>query len=257
MSIYRRCSATCREFNYIPERIDYVWDKDKTADKLCHTWGVDKNHVYEDMIFVKQLYCKLEGRQYLHWVLSHDKGVSPNVADKVAIEVMKMIGENYQLIVSMHTNTENVHTHFLINSVSYITGKKFSESKGDMMNFRKKINRILRSYGLDICGKIESVSEENLDESESKEQLKVQEQEIKQSFSVYNTESGDDYIFKGYGAVEGEKVYFPGILYGREKKRQERPLIPGMIYEYERNEFEEPEKELIQGMMYERDVGCG
>lgn len=192
------------------------------------------------MIFVKRLFCKLEGRQYLHWILSHDKGVSADIADKVAIEVMKMIGKEYQLIVGTHVNTNNVHSHFLINTVNFATGKKFSESERDMLKTREKINSILKKYGLKQCGKIESIDEE-----------KNEEYDRESAFTLF--QMADVHIFQGQGIMEGEKVYGPGMLYAVDMP--EPTPIPSMIYQTEivtKDELEKFDKQYIRGMVYEK-----
>lgn len=231
-----------------------MWDMDKTADGLCHSWGVSNEHAYTDMLFIKQLFCQLEGRQYLHWVLSHDEGVALDVVDKVAVEIMRMVGEKYQLIVATHTNTSNYHTHFLINSVNYLTGKKFSESRQDMLDFREKINAILKRYGLNICGKVVSISEKKLDEAEEEEKLKAWKNGITQPVTIYEEE--DDQLYRGYGVVEGENVYLPGMLYAKKDPTKEPDLIAGMVYEPEESGTENLvrlRKEYIQGMVFDNE----
>lgn len=203
------------------------------------------------MIFVKRLFCKLEGRQYLHWILSHDKGVSADIADKVAIEVMKMIGKEYQLIVGTHVNTNNVHSHFLINTVNFATGKKFSESERDMLKTREKINSILKKYGLKQCGKIESIDEEKNEEYDCESSEYTKEYDRESAFTLF--QMADVHIFQGQGIMEGEKVYVPGMLYAVDMP--EPTLTPGMTYQTEivtKDELEKFDKQYIQGMVYEK-----
>lgn len=245
MSIYKRCSSRSGKLSKIVERVEYVWDKNKTRESLCHAYGVSKEHVFWDMVFIKQIFRKLDGRQYLHWVLSHDKEVSVDVADEIALEVLKMIGEHFQVIVGTHTNTPNVHSHFLINSVNYRTGEKFSESKKDMLAFRKKVNDILGRYGLKECGNVETISEETLDREEHYMKIPESEGTIEEpssSFSLYELEN--NCVFRGEGVIEDDNLYIPGILYDvkmspeqlcRDKKYAKETIQPslvrGMIYE--------------------------
>lgn len=259
MSIYKRCSSKSGELSKIAERVEYVWDKNKTKESLCHVYGVSKEHVYQDMIFIKQIFRQLDGRQYLHWVLSHDTGVSVDIADVVALEVLKMIGEHFQVIVGTHTNTLNVHSHFLINSVDYETGKKFSESKQDMLTFRKKVNSILVCYGLKACGNVETISEEALDKEDNCTKTMESEESTEDTsvpFSLYRMEN--NHVFRGEGSIEDDNLYIPGILHevempsvqlGRERVYEGEsirpPLVRGMVY------GEKPtQTPLIRGMTY-------
>lgn len=159
MSIYKRCSSTDRNIRRIAERVTYVFDLHKTRPELCHTLGVARRTVYDDMVFIKQLYGKTDGRQYLHWVLSYDSGVPETVADLVGQDVLRLLMGEYQAIMATHTNTANFHNHFLINTVNLVSGNKFSESISDMLVFRDKINVILESYGLQPIAQVETISE--------------------------------------------------------------------------------------------------
>ena len=39
------------------------------------------------------------------------------------------MGNRYEVIVTTHLNTKCLHNHFVINSVSYIDGKKFNSNR--------------------------------------------------------------------------------------------------------------------------------
>lgn len=159
MSVYKRCASTDRNIMRIAERVAYVFDQNKTRQELCHTLGVARRTVYDDMLFIKQLYGKTDGRQYLHWILSYDSGVPETVADQVGQKVLRLLNGQYQAIMATHTNTANFHNHFLVNTVNLASGNKFSESISDMLVFRDKINAILESYGLKPVGQVETISE--------------------------------------------------------------------------------------------------
>lgn len=58
MSIYKRCSATNRDIKQIEERVKYIFNDGKTKPEFCHTLGVAKGSVFDDMVFLKQLYCR-------------------------------------------------------------------------------------------------------------------------------------------------------------------------------------------------------
>lgn len=159
MSVYKRCASTDRNIMRIAERVSYIFDPNKTRPELCHTLGVARRTVYDDMVFIKQLYGKTDGRQYLHWVVSYDSGVPETVADQVGQAVLRLLNGQYQAIMATHTNTANFHNHFLINTVNLASGNKFSESISDMLVFRDKINAILEFYGLQPVGHVETISE--------------------------------------------------------------------------------------------------
>ena len=48
-----------------------------------------------------------------------------------------MWGAKYQVVVTTHLNTDNIHNHFVVNSVSFKTGRKFRNGIGDRIELRK------------------------------------------------------------------------------------------------------------------------
>ncbi len=178
-----------------------MFDTNKTCPELCHALGVSKKSAYDDMMFVKYLFCQTEGRQYLHWILSHDVDVSLSAVNSVAEKVIHLLGDRYQVIAATHTNTRNLHTHFLINPVDIKTGKKFSESTAEMLKFREKINVILRGFGLHECGAIETITEAKIDEDD----------EGSQSLQLYQFYRGK--TFEGSGSVVNGDILLPGVLH--------------------------------------------
>ena len=155
MSIYKRSSTHVAELKDLQGAIRYILNPQKTTDDLIYVCGVSKESAFEDMRFLKELYCKTSGRQYLHWILSHDKGVPLEIVKAVNREVMDLIAKEYQVIAATHTNTNNLHTHFILNAVRIKDGKKFSQSRRDMLQFREAVNKILQAQGLKSIGRTE------------------------------------------------------------------------------------------------------
>jgi hypothetical protein len=64
--------------------------------------------------------------------------VTPEEAHSIGKETArKMWGAKYQVVVTTHLNTDNIHNHFVVNSVSFKTGRKFRNSIGDRIELRK------------------------------------------------------------------------------------------------------------------------
>lgn len=181
--------------------------------------GVSKDTAYEDMLFVKLLFGKSDGRQYLHWILSHDSDVTEELADIVCKEVLALLHGKYQVISATHLNTDNIHSHFLINPVDIVTGKKFSESKREMLRFRDKINRIMLKYGLNPVRSIQSISEEKLDIEDGNYNV----------MQIY-----EDEMYCGNVEIVGETLIMPGVMYacGEVETKDFAPtFVPGVIYD--------------------------
>lgn len=56
----------------------------------------------------------------------------------------------YQVLVTVHLNTENVHCHFVVNSVSFKDGTKFQNKIGDHKELRRVSDEICREQGLSV-----------------------------------------------------------------------------------------------------------
>ena len=69
----------------------------------------------------KILWNKTGGRQCYHGYQSFVAGeVTPKEAHEIGVETARrMWGKRFQVIVTTHLNTENIHNHFVVNSVSF------------------------------------------------------------------------------------------------------------------------------------------
>ena len=81
--------------------------------------------VYADFMTTKRLHHKTGGVLFYHMVQSFPKGeaVDPVTAHAAALKLAEYY-EGYEVLVCTHTDREHIHSHFLINSVNFDTGKK-------------------------------------------------------------------------------------------------------------------------------------
>ena len=54
------------------------------------------------------------------------------------------------MLVATHMNTDNLHNHFVINSVSYVDGKKYEQRRSQYAEFRAASDKLCREYGLSV-----------------------------------------------------------------------------------------------------------
>lgn len=106
------------------------------------------------MAQTKAYFNKNDGRQYKHYVLSFAPGeIDINSAKEYAKKLaVKCFGERYEVAVGIHKNSTGgkIHAHFVVNSVSFIDGKKLHFSKSDLNNFKNINDSISKKYGLKI-----------------------------------------------------------------------------------------------------------
>ena len=61
-----------------------------------------------------------------------------------------MWGSDYEIVVTTHLNTENIHNHMIINSVSFRTGRKFENHISDHLRLREISDEICRERGKSV-----------------------------------------------------------------------------------------------------------
>lgn len=61
-----------------------------------------------------------------------------------------MWGDDYEIVVTTHLNTDNIHNHIVINSVSFKTGRKFENHISDHIRFREISYEICKEYNKSV-----------------------------------------------------------------------------------------------------------
>ncbi|MBR4027747.1 MAG: relaxase/mobilization nuclease domain-containing protein [Lachnospiraceae bacterium] len=151
MSILKFVNGKNRGVYALRKSITYVLNPEKTKPYLKGGYGVNLETASRDMETVQHLFGKTSGRRYIHYVLSFDKGVSENIVYQLA-EVCTSYYADFQSVWEIHTNTENLHIHVIMNSVNFRTGAKYSQSKAELQQFKNYLNSVLESYGLNTIG---------------------------------------------------------------------------------------------------------
>ena len=120
--------------------IRYVENDDKT-DQTLFVSGINcsKHNAYNEMVAIKRRFGERGKNIAYHGYQSFAAGeVTPAEAHAIGMETArKMWGAKYQVVVTTHLNTDNIHNHFVVNSVSFKTGRKFRNGIGDRLELRK------------------------------------------------------------------------------------------------------------------------
>ena len=61
-----------------------------------------------------------------------------------------MWGDRFQVVVTTHLNTSNLHNHFIINATSFMDGKKYRNKIGDHIELRRVSDEVCREYGKSV-----------------------------------------------------------------------------------------------------------
>ena len=135
--------------------LNYVSRKEKTVseDKRFVT-GVNcsPETALDEMTATKNLYHKPDGRLYYHLVQSFPSGyeIEPELAHKIAVELAEKAFGKYECVVATHIDREHIHSHLVLNSVSFEDGKKYHSNKESVEQLMKLSDEICQKYGVHV-----------------------------------------------------------------------------------------------------------
>ncbi len=107
--------------------------------------------VYADFMTTKRLHHKTDGVLFYHMVQSFPKGevVDPVTAHAAALKLAEYY-EGYEVLICTHTDREHIHSHFLINSVNFDTGKKLHIAKEQLQELRQRNDQVCMEFSLPV-----------------------------------------------------------------------------------------------------------
>lgn len=135
------------------QALRYVENDSKTDQKLyVSAINCPRQQACEAMMATKRHFGKLGGNVAYHGYQSFAEGeITPEEAHRIGMETAKrMWGEDYEVVVTTHLNTENIHNHFVVNSVSFRTGRKFENHISDHYRLREISDEICRERGKSV-----------------------------------------------------------------------------------------------------------
>jgi len=114
-----------------------------------------------EMLAVKKRFGKEGGTTAYHGYQSFAPGeATPEIAHKIAVKLAERLwGEKYQVVVATHLDKANhLHSHFIVNTVSFVDGKKFHRTAQDYRDMQIVSDELCREYGLSVIKQSEGKS---------------------------------------------------------------------------------------------------
>ncbi len=137
--------------------LHYVEDGDKTFDpneKRVLVSGINciPENAKQEMTDTKKRFGKAGGILAHHAYQSFKPNeVTPDLAHKIGVETAKRLwGDSFEVIVATHIGTNCIHNHILLNSVSFVDGKKYNGCKENYKRFREVSDSLCREYELSV-----------------------------------------------------------------------------------------------------------
>ena len=133
--------------------MEYATNKDKTEQRFFVT-GVncDPTTARDEMMIAKAQWNDESEIVCYHGFQSFKHGeVTPEQAHEVGVKLaQKMWGDRFQVIVATHLNTDCLHNHFVVNSVSFTDGKHYHDNKANLRLLRQRSDELCREYALSV-----------------------------------------------------------------------------------------------------------
>ena len=132
----------------------YVMQEKKTTWEgapLVSGVNCQPQSVYDNFLNTKLLYHKAGGVMFYHMVQSFPKGAA--VDPRQAHEAARRLAEYFdgcEVLVCTHIDREHIHSHCVINSVNFETGKKLHMAKEQLQELMRRNDAICQEMGLPV-----------------------------------------------------------------------------------------------------------
>ena len=134
--------------------MSYVMQEKKTmweGQQLISGINCQVQSVYNDFLNTKLLYHKDSGVMFYHMVQSFPRGeqIDPRQAHEAARRLAKYFS-GCEVLVCTHVDRDHIHSHCIINSVNFETGKKLHMAKEQLQDLMYRNDEICREMGLPV-----------------------------------------------------------------------------------------------------------
>lgn len=140
-------------YNELHSTDEYL-NVDIKNEKKYYVSGINccEENAYEEMMLTKKSYNKTKGILGFHSFQSFKENeVTPELSHKIGVRLAEeMWGDRFEVVVSTHVNTNHIHNHFVINSVSFKDGNKYYDNRINYARLRRLSDELCEEYGLSI-----------------------------------------------------------------------------------------------------------
>ena len=139
----RGCMKSVTRYVSQPEKT--LWD----GQNLISGIGCQPETAFDEFLSTKHLHRKDGGVMFYHMVQSFPKGA--NIDPRAAHEAARRLAgyfEGCEVLVCTHVDREHIHSHCIINSVNFETGKKVHMADEQIQELRVRNDQICEELGL-------------------------------------------------------------------------------------------------------------
>ena len=152
---------------YIPEHrqnrfamravINYCQQEYKTYDskskrRLISGVNCDSTNAFPEFMATKKVYGKDNGFFFYHYAQSFSpkEKITPEQAHEIALEFAERAWSGHEVLVTTHCDANHIHSHFVINSLGFESGKKLRQSPSTLKKLRKLSDEICIAHGFSV-----------------------------------------------------------------------------------------------------------
>ena len=130
---------------YVSQLSKTLWD----GQQLVSGIGCQPETAFDEFLSTKLLHHKGGGVMFYHMVQSFPKGadVDPRTAHEAARRLAEYF-EGCEVLVCTHVDREHIHSHCIINSVNFETGRKVHMADEQIQELRIRNDQICEELGL-------------------------------------------------------------------------------------------------------------
>ena len=130
---------------YVSQLSKTLWD----GQQLVSGIDCQPETAFDEFLSTKLLHHKDGGVMFYHMVQSFPKGanIDPRAAHEAACRLAGYF-EGCEVLVCTHTDREHIHSHCIINSVNFETGKKVHIADKQIQELRVRNDQICEELGL-------------------------------------------------------------------------------------------------------------
>lgn len=173
--------------------IDYCLQKYKTVDALTerrYVSGINCNglNAYKEFMTTKLANNANDGRYFYQYIQSFSPkdNVDYDKAHKIALEFAERAWQGHEVLVTTHCDRNHIHTHFIINSVSFETGKKLRQNPNTLKSLRKLNDEICAKYDVTPLKPYTKTNEKRLSDGEYRMVMKGESWKFALMFTIDN-----------------------------------------------------------------------
>ena len=137
--------------------MSYCCQKQKTLDPVSGNMLIggihcDGANAYDEFMLTKQVFGKTGGVNFYQYTQSFDSldTISFAGAHALALKFAERAWPGHEVLVCTHCDTDNPHSHFVVNSVSWQDGRKLRQNPATLRQLRELSDELCLAHGLTV-----------------------------------------------------------------------------------------------------------